>query len=109
MIPTSLEREMEEVHKLHQEAEKRRKLNKRHLEKILMPKTGLTKRSTKPLTEPEEFTFVTASRLGYKMPKAPSAKKVHLDCYSLVYMSIKNCRSLNYFHYSSFSANRRHP
>eukprot|EP00466_Bigelowiella_natans_P020356 jgi/Bigna1/81926/fgenesh1_pg.85_\ len=73
-IPTSLEREMEEVKKLHQEAEKRRKLAKK-FRKILVPKTEYTRRSTKPLTEPEEFSFVTASRLGYREPKVASVKK----------------------------------
>ncbi len=72
---TSLEREVREIQKLNQENEKRRKLNAEAVQRILGPRSDskFVRRSTKQLTEPQEFNFATASRLGYKVPK--SAKK----------------------------------
>ncbi|GAB5358414.1 hypothetical protein AAMO2058_000455300 [Amorphochlora amoebiformis] len=75
IIKGTLEKEMDEIKKLHQEAEKRRKLNAKQLHKIFVPKSQYTQRSTKALTEPEEFTFVTSARLGYKTSKEASIKK----------------------------------
>lgn len=82
---------MDEVKKLYQEAEKRRRLNAKQLHKILVPKTEYTRRSTKPLTEPEEFSFNLASRLGYKMPKGKSMKKVHEIKRALMRINLLSC------------------